>query len=212
MQLYNHPPFEIYQLEGYTRWRENAYVLLHPALQVALVIDPGGGAEEIAALLRQKQATAVYILLTHAHHDHVAAAAQLSDLLQLPCLVHPKDVTLLKQAPNYALVFDKNKITAPREVLMLDPEAGLPFAGGTLQIHHLPGHTNGSVVFSGSNFAFIGDLLMLAGKGRTDLPGGNAELLDHSLQMLPQLFSDETIFYPGHGAPFRLKDVAHLIS
>lgn len=211
MQLFTHPPFEIYQLDGYTRWSENAYVLLHPGLHVAVVIDPGGGAEEIVALLKQKQAEAAYILLTHAHHDHMAAAAQLSDLLQLPCLVHPKDLPLLKQAPNYALVFDKTKISTPREIVMLDPEAGLPFAEGTIQIHHLPGHTNGSVAFSVSNFVFIGDLVMLAGKGRTDLPGGNAQLLDHSLRLLPQLFSGETVFYPGHGKPFNLKDVVHLI-
>lgn len=211
MEQTEHGPFRIFRLDGYIRWRENAYLVLHVPTRKALVIDPGGGVADIKTLLEQQQAEAVYILLTHAHHDHVAAAAELSDWLQLPCLVHPKDVTLLKQAPNYALVFDKVKIKAPAQVLMLDPEAGLSFAGEHIQVFHLPGHTHGSVVFSFGNFAFSGDLVLRAGKGRTDLPGGNAQLLENSLGLLRSLFTSETVFYPGHGAPFVISDIQHLL-
>ena len=67
-----------------------------------------------------------------------------------------------------------------------------------VQLIHTPGHTPGSQCFLVENRLVAGDTLFLQGCGRTDLPGGDAAALYHSLtQRLAKVPDDATLF-PGH--------------
>ena len=70
-----------------------------------------------------------------------------------------------------------------------------------LAVIFVPGHSPGHVVFyhSGSKQCIAGDTLFKGSIGRTDLPGGNHNLLLNKIKS--QLFAlpDETVVYPGHG-------------
>ena len=58
-------------------WKENCYLVHHlPTGELAL-IDPGADDGQIAVRVRQEGGGLRYILLTHAHHDHVGGVATL---------------------------------------------------------------------------------------------------------------------------------------
>jgi glyoxylase-like metal-dependent hydrolase (beta-lactamase superfamily II) len=63
---------------------------------------------------------------------------------------------------------------------------------------HTPGHTPGSQCFVVDGRLVAGDTLFLDGCGRTDLPGGDAEALYHSVHDVLAPLPDDTILFPGH--------------
>ena len=69
--------------------------------------------------------------------------------------------------------------------------------------HHTPGHSHGSVCMEIENNLFSGDIFYNDSIGRTDLPGGNKELLKTSLNFIIDRFQGYNIF-PGHNKPFFL--------
>jgi len=71
----------------------------------------------------------------------------------------------------------------------------------TFEVRHTPGHSPGSVsfVFKDEGFVVAGDTLFESGIGRTDLPGGNHDLLIESIQKELLSLDDEMKVYPGHG-------------
>lgn len=60
-----------------------------------------------------------------------------------------------------------------------------------------PGHSPGSVTLLCENALFTGDVLFKDSCGRTDLPGGNMDILLKSLLRLYNLNGDFDV-YPGH--------------
>ena len=93
-----------------------------------------------------------------------------------------------------------------REPINLDLEDGMRISFGQqeLEVLHTPGHTPGSCCFSVEGLVFSGDTLFAGGIGRTDLPGGDSELIMKSIR--GRLFSldDGTAVIPGHGGFTRI--------
>ena len=79
----------------------------------------------------------------------------------------------------------------------------------SLEIIALPGHTQGQIGIwlKNNDGIFVGDTLFKNGVGRTDLFGGNFEMLMKSLDKLSTL-PENTIVYPGHGESTTLKNRA----
>ena len=72
-----------------------------------------------------------------------------------------------------------------------------------LEAIHVPGHSPGSLVYycAADHCMFSGDVLFQGSIGRADLAGGNFdELIEHICSRL-FILPNETIVYPGHGAP-----------
>jgi glyoxylase-like metal-dependent hydrolase (beta-lactamase superfamily II) len=167
----------------------------------AMVIDPGDQVEEILAILRQENLTLKYIVVTHAHIDHVGGATKLKAATGAPILLNQNDLALLK---------------------MLDVQAswlGMP-APGTVQIDEsladgqsikignisstvieTPGHTEGSIClfFPEEKKLIAGDTLFAGSIGRTDLPGGSYEKIMRSLHTRVLALPDDIQVVPGHG-------------
>ena len=61
-----------------------------------------------------------------------------------------------------------------------------------------PGHTVGGISLLCDGNLFSGDTLFQNSIGRTDFPGGDLRVLQHSLKKLMSLPPD-TAVYPGHG-------------
>ena len=72
-------------------------------------------------------------------------------------------------------------------------------------MHHTPGHCPGGVCLQiGRNGQkasdlFVGDTLFAGSIGRTDLPGGDYEVLMRSITEVLFPLGDEAIVHPGHG-------------
>jgi len=73
----------------------------------------------------------------------------------------------------------------------------------TLEVIYCPGHSPGSVCFYNAKEKILwgGDALFRESIGRTDLPGGDYETLEHNIQDRLFTLPDETEVYPGHGLP-----------
>lgn len=64
--------------------RQNCSVLGCEKTRAAAVVDPGGELERVLAVVQEERLQLEKILLTHAHLDHAAAAAQLARCFGLP--------------------------------------------------------------------------------------------------------------------------------
>lgn len=178
---------------------ENCYIIGDEKKKVGAVIDPGDEPERILEVLNKKKLTCEYILLTHAHVDHISGIKGVSDATGAKVCIHKDDAWLLKSAPVQALAFGMRPFLPPSIEKYL--EDGDIIQIGTLEVKvlHTPGHTKGGVSFLVENCIFVGDTIFQGSIGRTDLPGGNYDELINSVESKIFTLPDETIIYPGHG-------------
>ena len=89
-----------------------------------------------------------------------------------------------------------------KRIFLLTDEGIKNIGPFTFEVLHTPGHSVGSVtyVFSDDRFAVVGDTLFNQGVGRTDLPGGNTDILLSSIHNKLLTLGDDFIIYPGHGS------------
>jgi hydroxyacylglutathione hydrolase len=166
----------------------------------AIIIDPGGDAERIEKTIESHELTPRWILCTHGHPDHTYAAGRLQSSYDIELLVHAKDRPMVEAGlGELAFVFDTRGYQKP----IIGPaiEDGQTIKVGSLVFYaaHTPGHTPGGMSFVGGHDVFTGDTLFACGIGRTDLPGGSASTLLHSIEKRLFVLNDETRVHPGHG-------------
>ncbi len=177
----------------------NCYLLFGPEGK-AVVIDPGDDADAILNCLEKNQASVESYCITHGHTDHLSALSQLSTSFPAATYMHPRDASWAFTPSNAMPPYYKipGRLQAP--VIPLSDGQILSLAGFECRIIATPGHSAGSVCFhiESAKILFTGDTLFAGSVGRTDLPGGNEELLFASLGKLIAL-PEETIVLPGHG-------------
>ena len=193
-------------------FRTNCYVVAPAAGGPCVVIDPGQHAvAPLDEALARHSLTPVAVLLTHGHLDHTFSAGPVCAAHGVPAWIHPGDRGMLAD-PSTGMSAQANAVFSgrmpegePDDVRELVDGADLELAGLTLHVEHTPGHTPGSVVFSGVTedgveIVFSGDTLFAGSIGRTDLPGGDSAQLRSSLRTVFLPRADETVVLPGHGA------------
>ncbi len=193
-------------------YRTNCYVVAPAAGEACIVIDPGQHAvEPLEETLTKHRLTPVAVLLTHGHFDHTFSVAPVCDGHDIPAWIHPGDRALLSD-PGKGMSAEASTIFGgrltmrePADVRELVDGADLELAGLTLRVEHAPGHTPGSIVFSGETgdgveILFAGDTLFAGSIGRTDLPGGDMEQMRTSLRSVFLPRADAAVVLPGHGA------------
>ena len=144
-----------------------------------------------------------WILETHAHADHISAAAYLQERVggQIAIGAHIVQVQsvfrdILNLGPEFAV--DASQFD---QVF----EDGQEFAIGDLRVKalHVPGHTPADVAYCIAGVGvFIGDTLFMpdVGTARCDFPGGDAHALYKSIQRILSL-GDDTLLYLCHDYP-----------
>ena len=184
----------------------NCYVLAEGTHQKAIVIDPGDEARKIKKLLAKSFLEAAFIINTHGHYDHIGADNEFS----VPVFAHRDDVVFL-QNPHvnlsgvFALPF---RVTATIEPLTDKQIITLGMI--QLEVLHIPGHTPGGIALlmkqPHNNVVFTGDTLFYQGIGRSDLPGGDGDVLIKGIREKLLCLSDGTVVYPGHGVSTTIGD------
>ncbi len=177
----------------------NCYIVADPG-GTAAVIDPGGDADQVLEALATNGWRAAYILLTHAHFDHIGAVAELHTALDAPVALHPLDRPLYDSGGGgrkYGLTFE----IGPEPEIALDKTQVVVVGDLSFEVRFVPGHTVGHVAFyePGLQAIFSGDVLFEDSIGRTDLPGGSYATLLLSIRDQLLTLPDATTVYPGHG-------------
>lgn len=167
----------------------------------AMVIDPGDQIEEILAILREQNLSLKYIVITHAHIDHVGGAMKLKAATGAPILLNQNDLALLKMLDVQAAWIG---MRPPGQVQVDEAIAD----GHSLKIGNInstvietPGHTEGSIclLFPEEKKLIAGDTLFAGSIGRTDLPGGSFDKIIRSLRTRLLALPDDIEVVPGHG-------------
>lgn len=151
------------------------------------------------------------ILLTHHHMDHTRGLHSLHDEFHSRIFVSKEDsdvVTGVRKSPLPNNIFMKPLLYMVRGLYRVKPVTQIEIASDNetiseFSVHHLPGHTLGSLGFLKSNAFFSGDAAVTTKKGEVKLgPKVVTESLSQSyasLQKLAKLKFD--ILLPGHGNP-----------
>lgn len=180
-------------------FQTNVYILEDDVSKEAIIIDPADEASRILKIINENGLRLKYILLTHAHIDHIGALSELKGSTGAEVLLHKEDVFLYESMHLQSSLFG---LSEPRvtdiDVLI---ENGMELGSGGLRFHviHTPGHSPGSVCYYFSDKLFSGDTLFKDGIGRADLWGGSHELLVESLRGILLNLDDAIEVYPGHG-------------
>ena len=165
----------------------------------AMVIDPGGDADEIMSFLESEKLTLSGILNTHLHFDHIQGNADLVAATGVTILASPKDGYLLETELGGGGMMGFPR-TPAFSFIPLD-EGDLPLLGTTCRVLATPGHSPGSLSFYFEEIGavFVGDLLFYRSVGRTDFPGSSERDLMRSVRTKIFTLPENTLVYPGHG-------------
>jgi hydroxyacylglutathione hydrolase len=184
----------------------NCYVVGEEATRRAIVIDPGGDADELATEIAAQRLTITAIVATHAHFDHIIAAERLRALTGAPFMLHDDDRPLLDWMQESGRLFLGVELAPPPEVDTSVGEGDRLTAGGVeLEVVHTPGHSPGSISLVNPEGVFSGDTLFANSIGRTDLPGGDSQALLNAVRSKLFTLNDDLAVYPGHGPTTTLR-------
>src|SRR5438552_460476 len=131
------------------------------------------------------------------HPDHVYGNAAVKEATRARLAIHRLDA--------YRLGPERPETTfeiPPCDADDLFDEGALGYVADLeMRALHLPGHTEGSTCFyfPTEDVLFSGDVIFKGSTGRWDLPGGDREQMERSLERLMTL-PPATMGYPGHGA------------
>ncbi|MDB2383424.1 MBL fold metallo-hydrolase, partial [Porticoccaceae bacterium] len=77
----------------------------------ALVVDPGGDADQILGLLNELNLTVVGIIHTHAHLDHILASGVIKEATGAPIYLHEGDKFLWDMVGQQCVMFGVPPVT-----------------------------------------------------------------------------------------------------
>jgi glyoxylase-like metal-dependent hydrolase (beta-lactamase superfamily II) len=184
----------------------NCYIVASETTRRGIIIDPGVHANYIMEAAAEMDVTVSLIVLTHVHVDHCVSLE-----------------TVKSNTKAQLAVFDTSNIQASPEIMQVP--RGLLFVPFTLPIKpdillgdgctididdlqfsvlHTPGHSKDSVCLFRHGALFSGDTLFRRSIGISPpgfFPGQDVDQLINSIHEKLMPLPDDTIVYPGHGAP-----------
>jgi len=162
----------------------------------AAVVDPSGDATEVRLHLAQRGATCGAILVTHGHWDHLLGVADLAEGTGAPVYMAEGERELLERA---AFAPPELAMRPYTPDVLLEGGESIEVAGIALDVLSVPGHSPAHLAYHADGCLFSGDVLFAGSVGRTDLPGGDWEILIGSIRSLVDAYPPDTVVYSGHG-------------
>ena len=189
------------------KWRvppyDNGTYIVIDDRRDALLIDPAMGERQVIDAVKEQGLHLVEILNTHGHPDHIYGNAAVKQATNARLAIHRLDAYRL----------GPERPTTTLEIAQCDAddlfdEGALGYVADLkVAALHTPGHTEGSTCFYFENerILFSGDVIFQGSTGRWDLPGGDREQMERSLERVMTLPPDTKV-YPGHGASTTIGD------
>ena len=170
-----------YHLMGKAPYFTNCFMLTDNAGN-AVLIDCRADVENVQAILDNDRAQLKAILLTHGHADHRETLEETVARYGCPVYLGAEDARL------FGL------------------EGTTPYEDGTVMklgeikfyVFSTPGHTPGGFCLWTEGLLFTGDTLFAGTVGRTDMRGGDFEVLKQSLKKILATVDENPQVLPGH--------------
>lgn len=174
-----------------------AYLIGDRVSGEAMLVDPAYDVEGLLEIVDEEGLKLTGVIGTHYHADHVGGQMMGFDVIGISDLLARQDVPIHFQKPETEFV---TKVTGvgSDQLVGHDPGDRVHVGNIPLDLLHTPGHTPGSQCILVQDRLVSGDTLFLDGCGRTDLPGGDAEMLYHSINTGLADVGDDVILCPGH--------------
>ncbi|HEX9012652.1 MAG TPA: MBL fold metallo-hydrolase [Anaerolineaceae bacterium] len=180
----------------------NTYLAADRSTGKAVLIDPAANSAEAVREARARGWDLQAVWLTHAHFDHFSGVQEAVDAWgkSIPVGLHPADLPLWRRkggADRFGMAIDPG----PQPTLAFSAGQVLSLGESQLEVRFIPGHTAGHVVFysAADKTVFCGDVIFNGSIGRTDLPGGDFDLLTAGIRRELLSLPDDTRLLPGHG-------------
>lgn len=185
-----------FSLDGGT-WDVDNNVWLVGSADEVVVIDAAHDATAIAQAVGDRTLRA--IISTHAHNDHINAAAELSGLTGAPILLHPADDVLWQMQYGSAGSAGHPAQEVPYQPLK-DGQV-IEVGGIALTVLHTPGHAPGAVCLYAPDLGvvFTGDTLFQGGPGATGRSFSSYDVIIESIKGRLLTLPEETVVHTGHG-------------
>jgi glyoxylase-like metal-dependent hydrolase (beta-lactamase superfamily II) len=157
--------------------------------------------DELASFIESAGLKPVMLLSTHAHIDHILGNAFVAEKYKLELAAHADSNQYLHNAVEHAASFGMQLKKVIKPGIFLTDGQELHFGNSSLLVLETPGHANGSICFynQANGFIIAGDVLFYQSIGRTDLPGGDYDVIKNSIWVKLFVLPDDTVVYPGHG-------------
>ena len=135
------------------------------------------------------------IVCTHAHNDHINAAAEVAEHFDAPIWLHPDD-TMLWEA-----VYADRRVDAPLQHGQTFQVGGLDVA-----VIHTPGHSPGGccLYVPAEGVLFSGDTLFHGGPGATGRSFSSYPTILDSIESRLLTLPADTVVHTGHGDSTRI--------
>ncbi|MBB6216426.1 glyoxylase-like metal-dependent hydrolase (beta-lactamase superfamily II) [Anaerosolibacter carboniphilus] len=204
-KIYSNEDYLVYKMVTGGRWKENCYLVRFVKYDQVILIDPGDDPHIICSKINSMGSKLTHIFLTHGHHDHVGAAAYISDHYGINCTLHSQDKRIIMHAPMYAIRFAGKNIRIPNLITFCEEDVFM-IGDISIEVIHTPGHTPGSACIRIESCLFTGDTLLYKAIGRSDLPNSNGKELKTSINKLLERTKKDLIILPGHGRSWSVNE------
>lgn len=165
------------QIQAIPAFKDNyLWLIIHPDLPEALVVDPGDSKPVLEALASQGLSLAG-ILITHKHNDHIGGIKELLEKFDVPVFSNPIE----------NISWMTHSVSEQEEIHIQH--------WPSIKIIEVPGHTLGHVAYLIGSHFFCGDTLFGAGCGR--LFEGTPAQMYKSLSKIKSL-PEDTLIYCAH--------------
>jgi len=191
----------------FSPFQENTYVIADETSGDAIVIDPGcyeqAEKEALSQFLDARKLTLKYILLTHAHLDHVFGLAYLKRRYGVPAYLHEREQVIYTDVPTRCALYGLRGYEHSEIDAWLKEGDQFRIGSLTLDVLFTPGHAPGHVAFVNHADRYIvgGDVLFRGSVGRTDFPYCNHSDLLNSIRTRFFTLPDDYTVYAGHMDP-----------
>ena len=185
-------------------FHENTYLIWDDQTRMAAVIDPGMYEEAeqnvFNKFVQTNELKLTSCVITHCHIDHVLGIPFIKNEYNVPVLIPQKEMPLLEMLEQQAALFGLkiSEKVVPDEFITENTKLELGSISG--KYLSTPGHTVDEycIYFDNERILFSGDVLFQQSIGRTDLWGGDQEILLQSIKTKLYSLPDDVKVYPGH--------------
>jgi hydroxyacylglutathione hydrolase len=188
------------------KFRQNCYLAIHQATKRAVVIDPGGDADAVAAVIEEETNGLDAILLTHGHFDHIGGVDFLASRFKLRARAHFGDRVLIRQASIYASRLARQRMRPPTLIDYFESMEHMVLAGEVWRAHFAPGHTKGSVCFETRGLLFVGDAFFFKSIPPASYPESDDQQIQNAVSSVLSAADSASVIFSGHGRPWSVAD------